>query len=109
MNCIEHDNLIKDGSNRAKWKLATDYAAQMKEASDTGEAYDFYEGLFLCAIEAGMRIAENTSDECGEPHDNWPDDSNGMLCQMCWESHCSEEWWKWMVAIDKLHSENDKV
>jgi hypothetical protein len=24
----------------------------------------------------------------------WPDDTNGLLCQMCWESACSKSWWK---------------
>jgi len=48
----------------------------------------------------------STCSRCGEPHDNWPDDKSGMLCQMCWEAHCSEEWWKWMVEIDKFYHEN---
>ena len=27
--------------------------------------------------------------KCGKEKAEWDD-----LCQMCWEAHCSEEWWR---------------
>jgi hypothetical protein len=51
-------------------------------------------------------LSNPSCSRCTEPHDNWPDDSNGLLCQMCWEAHCSEEWWDSMIKIDGFYSEN---
>jgi hypothetical protein len=32
---------------------------------------------------------------CANRHEGWPDkDDRGELCQMCWESQCSESFWK---------------
>jgi len=27
---------------------------------------------------------------CGAPHDDWPGKDGDLICQMCWESDCSE-------------------
>jgi hypothetical protein len=37
--------------------------------------------------------------KCGKPHDNWPDESDGMLCQMCWEAQCGKSWWEMVNAL----------
>jgi hypothetical protein len=39
--------------------------------------------------------------KCGEPHDNWPGEDGGPLCQMCWESECDASWWRAVIAIDE--------
>jgi hypothetical protein len=53
----------------------------------------------------GMEGAGMTEDErkckCGEPHDNWPGNDGGLLCQMCWESECDKSWWEMVIAFDK--------
>lgn len=40
------------------------------------------------------------SDEIPDPSERWPDGDGGTLCQMCWEGHCSEKWWKMLEAYD---------
>lgn len=32
--------------------------------------------------------------KCGQPHEGWPGKDGGELCQMCWESECSQAWWE---------------
>jgi len=42
--------------------------------------------------------------KCGNPHDGWPGNDGGQLCQMCWEDECDKSWWEMVVAFDKaLH------
>jgi len=42
-----------------------------------------------------------TCARCSRPHDNWPDaQSDGCLCQECWEAQCSREWWAVVRMID---------
>lgn len=50
-----------------------------------------------CISPSGSRCAD-----CENQHDDWPDGEGGHLCQECWETQCSEEWWKQVVAIDEL-------
>ena len=36
---------------------------------------------------------------CGTlPHDNWPSELGGFLCQLCWEQEASRLWWAYMVG-----------
>lgn len=37
--------------------------------------------------------------KCGEPHDGWPGNNSGELCQMCWEAECSESWWRMVQQL----------
>jgi hypothetical protein len=47
----------------------------------------------------------NDKCKCGEPHDNWPGEGDGMLCQTCWESECDRAWWQAVIAVDQaLHA-----
>lgn len=40
-------------------------------------------------------MKKNCSNCCAEIDDPmWPDGNGDVLCQECWESHCSTEWWK---------------
>lgn len=42
-----------------------------------------------------------TCARCSRPHDNWPDaQSDGCLCQECWEAQCSREWWAVVRMMD---------
>lgn len=38
---------------------------------------------------------------CTEPHENWPDDSDGYLCQEHWEAQCDREWWEMLHDLDR--------
>lgn len=40
--------------------------------------------------------------KCGEPHDGWPGDDGGELCQMCWEAQCDRSWWEYMRRLDEV-------
>jgi hypothetical protein len=37
--------------------------------------------------------------KCGEPHDGWPGEGDGQLCQMCWEAECDESWWRMVMTL----------
>lgn len=38
--------------------------------------------------------------KCGEPHDGWPSNDGGQLCQMCWEAECDKSWWEMVRILD---------
>ena len=38
--------------------------------------------------------------KCGEPHDGWPGEDGGELCQMCWEAECDVSWWEMVNGIN---------
>jgi hypothetical protein len=38
---------------------------------------------------------------CPEPHDNWPSNDGGLLCQDCWETESSASWWAMVRAFDE--------
>jgi len=44
--------------------------------------------------------------KCGEPHDNWPGNDGGQLCQMCWEHECDASWWQMVQALDEAVNGN---
>ncbi len=44
---------------------------------------------------------------CGKLNEeDWPLRINGEVemggCQDCWEKQCDEEWWKMVIAIDRI-------
>lgn len=41
-------------------------------------------------------------ERCGEESDGWPGEKGGELCQMCWETQCSESWWRMLGAWDAI-------
>ena len=41
-----------------------------------------------------------TCSRCPQPHDNWPSNDGGLLCQDCWEAESSASWWAAMRALD---------
>ena len=47
--------------------------------------------------------------KCGKPHDDWPGNDGGDLCQMCWERECSESWWRAMKAADAAARISEKA
>ena len=47
--------------------------------------------------------------KCGEPHDGWPGNDGGFLCQMCWEAECDKSWWAMVVAFDKVMHPDGKL
>lgn len=45
----------------------------------------------------------NKCSDCGRVVDGemtWPGEQTGEICQECWESYCSREWWKAVNAIN---------
>jgi hypothetical protein len=40
--------------------------------------------------------------KCGRPHDGWPGDDGGELCQDCWESECSESYWRELGKLEAI-------
>ena len=40
--------------------------------------------------------------KCGEPHDGWPGEDGGQLCQMCWEAECDKSWWEMVRALSQV-------
>ena len=42
---------------------------------------------------------------CGKPHDDWPADDSGKLCQDCWEVDCSKSWWLMIGQLATIGSE----
>jgi hypothetical protein len=52
-----------------------------------------------CSVAAeGVRPLRSGACKCGEPHDGWPGNDGGEVCQMCWEAECSESWWAMLGA-----------
>ena len=53
--------------------------------------------------ELGKRVGDFASDKlkckCGAPHDGWPGNDGGELCQICWEAECSESWWRMAQSL----------
>jgi hypothetical protein len=49
----------------------------------------------------GRRMIRTTCSRCPQPHDNWPGDDGGLLCQECWEAESSASWWATMRALDE--------
>ena len=37
---------------------------------------------------------------CTQPHDNWPANDGGLLCQDCCEAESSASWWATMRVLD---------
>ena len=45
--------------------------------------------------------------KCGEPHDGWPGEDGGQLCQMCWEAECDKTWWQVVNAL--MHDRRRRI
>jgi len=47
--------------------------------------------------------------KCGEPHDGWPGEDGGELCQMCWESQCSKSWWAMVAQLRPFYEAEERL
>jgi len=43
--------------------------------------------------------------KCGEPHDGWPGEDGGMLCQTCWETEVYAAWWRMVKVMSEVNLE----
>lgn len=34
--------------------------------------------------------------------EEWPGESGGTICQVCWEKECGRSWWEAAIALDML-------
>jgi hypothetical protein len=48
-----------------------------------------------------MTACSRCSSRVPDPAERWPDSSNGILCQECWEYEASASWWATMRALDE--------
>jgi hypothetical protein len=46
-----------------------------------------------------MTTCTTCSSTIPDPAEQWPDDGDGTLCQVCWEASCSRSWWAMVRAL----------
>jgi hypothetical protein len=46
-----------------------------------------------------MTTCSTCSSTIPDPAEQWPDDGDGTLCQVCWERSCSRSWWAMVRAL----------
>jgi hypothetical protein len=70
----------------------------MKQNPDLSE---FFLAASVITKQTEQAFCNTCNNAIPDPAEEWPDNNGAVICQECWETQCSREWWAMVISLDK--------